>query len=284
MIENLDWIIVHIKMKNKISTVWCYVLYGRDTLKYFDAMHHNIILAENNGARVVICTLSSDEPFVREYFKDYLSRIDILSFDRDMECKYPKFLRYLVPLLLSADYYFYKDSDSIVTQTEIRRMNEWVSMDNTSCLIFRDHPLHVAPILGGMFSLKKSLAKKVACSLNEMLSQGAVKHKDPYLYDQLWLSENVYPLVHFDSIVYTSHLFYFGENYRSTREEWDSINHIGAQHFELEGANKKLLSYEAYYDSGLLSLPFFKDVAVIYQRARIVIFAAVLLRFLKVNG
>lgn len=264
---------------DKHSSVWCYVIYGRNTLAYYDAMFENITLAIKVHAHVVICTLIEDEDFLKVYFNEFISDITILSFDKDIECSYPKFLRYMVPLYLSSDYYFFKDSDSLVTDCEIKYMTEWMENQAGDCLILRDHPLHVAPILGGMFGFKNELAKNVALMLVSMFESGVVKYRDPYLYDQLWLAKIIYPLVRSTARVYSSHFYYFNENVIHTINEWDSSDYIGRQFFT--ETDMKLLKYNSYYQSGPLAVPFYPNISFIYQKARPLIWCASLLSLFK---
>jgi len=264
------------------EVVWCYSLFGRDVNSYYVAMKLNVAIARDNNVKIVIATLNEDLIFIKDYFKFVNETVTIISFNEDYAEQYPKLLRYLIPLSYQYDYYFFKDSDSVVTELELKYSNEWMERKSSNCIIIRDHPLHVAPILGGMFGLSSNIAITSANLLFQELSNGKVKFKDGYLYDQLWLGKNIYPMVKFSSFIYSSHFSYSGEKVIDTNKYWNSKKYIGSQHFEsttnIELKYHKLIEL---YSIGNLSLPFYERIASAYQKTRVVLYMAYLRRLIK---
>jgi len=271
-----------VKQSQKKKVIWCYSLFGRDVNSYYVAMKSNVAIARDNDVKIVIATLNEDLKFIKDYFKFASETVSIISFEEHYAKKYPKLLRYLIPLNYQDYYYFFKDSDSVVTELELKYSNEWMENKGSNCIIIRDHPLHVAPILGGMFGLSSDTAKKSANLLFQELCNGKIKFKDGYLYDQLWLGKNIYPMVKFNSLIYSSHFSYLGEKVIDTNRYWNSNKYIGSQHFEstanIELKYNKLIEL---YSIGNLSLPFYEGISNVYQKTRIVLYMAYFRRFFR---
>jgi hypothetical protein len=264
-----------VKILNEKEVAWCYSLFGRNINSYYEAMKFNITIARKNNVKIIIATLCEDVMFIKDYFEFANDTVSIISFKENYAKKYPKLLRYLIPLNYNYDYYFFKDSDSVVTESELGFSDEWINNNDSDCIIIRDHPLHTAPILGGMFGLSSKLAKYSANLLLQNFCDGKVNFEDGYLYDQLWLGKCIYPMVKFNSSIYSSHFSYLGENVIDTYKYWNSNEYIGAQHFEnttnLELKYKKLIRL---YSVGKLSVPFYERISSVYQKTRIVLYTA----------
>jgi hypothetical protein len=264
-----------VKQFKEKEVVWCYSLFGRDINSYYVAMQLNIAIANDNNVKIVIATLCGDLKFIKDYFKFANDTVSIISFEDDYAKRYPKLLRYLIPLYYQYNYYFFKDSDSVVTKLELKYSNEWMENQDSNCIIIRDHPLHVAPILGGMFGLSSNEAKRSASLLFQDFSDDKIKSKDGYLYDQLWLGKSLYPIVKLRSTIYSSHFSYIGEKVIDTYKYWNSNKYIGSQHFESTiNIELKYHSLIELYSIGKLSLPFYKKIPSVYQKTRIVLYTA----------
>ena len=258
--------------------VWCYTIYGRDTDAYYLPMIKNIEVANDLDVVVIISTIEEDYSFVREFFKKY--NIKIISFNGYYHKKYPKMLRYLVPLYFDYENYFFKDSDSFVTLNEISIMEEWKGGGNSQAIIIRDHPLHISPIMAGMFGLKKPAAINVASQVEEGFQTNVFDLKSPYNYDQLWLVDNVYPKIKSESSVYTSYFAYFGEKITFFNS---SDTHIGEQHFQAESEKADLMKFKKNYNGMILSAPHFYLFSQLYQKSRLVLAFAKIIDFLGFN-
>ena len=65
-----------------------------------------------------------------------------------------KFWRFLVHDLPHLQRYIVRDVDSRLSRRETEGVQEWIDKD-TRLHVMRDHPWHYAPMLGGMWGLKK---------------------------------------------------------------------------------------------------------------------------------
>lgn len=125
-------------------------------------------------------------------------------------------MRYIISKKYSKYNIFYKDSDSIVTDDEINLMNHWLENENTDFLIIRNHPVHLSPILAGMFAVKAPkisfLVELIENFFNEKyLSLNSIKLNN-FDYDQVFLQMEVYSLIINNSSIYSSHFYFCEEN------------------------------------------------------------------------
>ena len=89
-----------------------------------------------------------------------------------------------------------RDSDSRISEREVRCLNEWLDSDKTFSII-RDHERHYDwPMLGGMWGVKGMLPENVYVSMEKYSS----KHQ--YAIDQLFLKENVWPIAQKSCIIH----------------------------------------------------------------------------------
>jgi hypothetical protein len=129
--------------------VWSYSIFGSNTEVYYKPMLDNIRLAKSNNIKVVISTTEQYLNIVRNYFFHELEYIHIETYPSDKYVGLETILRFLTVEKIDADYYFIKDSDSIVTARELYIMNHWILISKFNFIIIRDNPLHVAPMLSG---------------------------------------------------------------------------------------------------------------------------------------
>jgi hypothetical protein len=81
-----------------------------------------------------------------------------------------------------------RDSDSRISEREVRCLNEWLESDKTFSII-RDHDRHYDwPMLGGMWGMKGMLSEDV---YNSMIKYSS-KHQ--YAIDQVFLKDIVWPI------------------------------------------------------------------------------------------
>lgn len=252
----------------RISAVWSYSVYGGDTNAYYAPIVNNIILARQEKAIVAISTTIHYEGKVREFFRDYLDEIQIVSYDHAALCAYPKILRFLIPNVLKSNFYFFKDSDSIVTAKEVRIMREWMSIATPFAMFIRDHPLHVAPIMAGMFGISSDVADFLTNAADRAFLAEVPQFNDPYSYDQDWLRADVYPELVERAYVYTSFLFYSAENVRRIDRESQGSAFIGAQaHYKYPVLLERTEFYD-WYGAGLLCAPSLIENTPLYGRVR----------------
>lgn len=269
-------------MSSNIQVVWSYCLYGRDVKLYYEPMLSNISKAVANGISIIIFTRSEDEAFVLGYFDDYQDFVKVVVAS-DVRDDFIKLHRYLAPRYIDGDYYFYKDTDSLVTKRELFYSRDWLESAASDCMLIRDHPLHLAPVMGGMFGLNRNVAKKLTLSVVNYLRGVCFAPNNKYLYDQLWLGANFYPSIRKSSTVYTSFFYYDGENIVDISSDRDPFCFIGSQY---DMSNQRLLeleSYSKYYSArgSKLNLPYVRAISDLYQKVRLVLFFAKMLQFFR---
>jgi hypothetical protein len=266
---------------SKSTIIWSYSIYGDDIVTYYAPVVSNILLARQEGAIVAISTTLSDEAKVRDYFSEYLDEIRIVSYDSLEQCSHPKILRFLIPNVIKSDFYFFKDSDSIVTMKEARIMRDWMATVTPVAMIIRDHPLHVAPIMAGMFGIASTFANYLTNSAYEAFFAASPRFRDHYSYDQDWLMTDVYPELVECADVYSSFLFYSGENVRRIERESSGSEFIGAQiRFPYPLLLERAAFYK-WYGPGLLCAPSQIKKSFFYGRVRPTLVLAYLYTLLK---
>ncbi len=254
--------------ESKVKVIWSYSIYGGDIGTYYAPVVSNILLARQEGALVAISTTARDEAKVRHFFRGYLDEILIVSYDSMELCAHPKILRFLIPNVLKSDFYFFKDSDSIVTMKEARIMREWMANVTPVAMIIRDHPLHVAPIMAGMFGIAWAAAEFLTNSANQTFLAVEPRFRGRYSYDQDWLMTDVYPELVERAHVYSSFLFYSRENVRRIERESSGSGFIGAQtHCPYPPLLERAAFYN-WYGPGLLCAPSLIKNSFFYGRVR----------------
>lgn len=268
--------------------IWSYSVYGDNHEMYFKPLLEVIPLANHVGARVVINTPRAYHAAVLQYFRDYLNDITVLGYDGPIAEAYPKILRFLVSARVNSEFYFYKDSDSLVGTKELAVMTHWMNSAAATCMIIRDHPQHVTPILAGMFGLARIPALSIATAAQNHF---AVKRSgdNGYSYDQEWLMDHIYPAMKVSAQVYTSYFYYSGERVFRISRSLTGCAHIGAQCFQSSTAASPCRWYDSIYGDRLLCAPFIEVVnrllpRLLYGRVRpTLLMAFIYSRFLRMS-
>jgi hypothetical protein len=91
----------------------------------------------------------------------------------------------------------FRDSDSIVSRREAAAIGEWLS-SGLSAHIIRDHPLHFAPIMAGLWGFKPALFPWFGAEVQDF------KFLDKYGSDQDFLAQRVYPRIIDSALVHAS--------------------------------------------------------------------------------
>ena len=180
----------------------------------------------------------------------------------------PKFWRFLPVLKENVDTVLFRDSDSIITKREVILVNLWMG-SNFKAQIIRDHQLHIAPIMAGMFGLKKDLFPFFAGQLH---CNEDFKIKRDYSSDQEFLAKKIYSAIKFDSLVHTSFFSYPGENCIRI-QKCRNTNFIGAVYNSLEE------NYRFEYDF-MIGIPFWLARAFQFK-TRPVLYVSKYLEYLK---
>jgi hypothetical protein len=103
------------------------------------------------------------------------------------------FWRFIAAGDAAADAVVFRDADSRLTARERGAVDEWVA-SGRAVHVMRDHPEHTAPILGGMWGIRRG----AATSIGELMD--AFPKTDRWQTDQDFLAERVWPLVRADAV------------------------------------------------------------------------------------
>ena len=251
-----------------MKAVWSYCIYGYDHTRYYFPVVSNIQSARMVNALVVISTTEQFKSSVQEYFNSYLNEIVIISCENKSLSSFPKMLRFLISKKIDADYYFFKDSDSIVTNREMQIMQDWMILPKPRAMILRDHPMHVAPIMAGMFGLSKCLAENLADHILNDFFTNSQEFDNPYSYDQDWLMTDFYPKINHIADVYSSFLFYSNENLHRIEREVCGSKFIGAQSHAIYAKTVVELDFFSFYGSETLCAPSVLAKTAFYGKVR----------------
>lgn len=266
------------KNVNLFNSAWCYSIYGDDTSKYYEPMKQNIKKAKDESVALVLHTNGENELNVRNYFGDFLEDMFLIVHYNDHAVMFPKILRFLSTNHIASKFYFFKDSDSVVTSKEIDIMNKWMKSSNQIALIIRDHPLHIAPILAGMFGVNHHFSLDVANSAQEYFFNSPPSRYNQYSYDQDWLQKKIYPVVADKATVKTSFFYYSSENITRIKRELDDYQYIGAQvHNQQLNKSENLKGYLQLYGDDLLSIPYYPKLNFLYGKVRPTLLTAYIL-------
>jgi len=115
--------------------------------------------------------------------------------------------RFLAAAHPDADAVIFRDTDSILTHREKRAVDEWLASDKDVHLI-RDHPMHISPVMGGMFGVRGASRGLLATLIDQGLKTGKLVN---YGDDQRFLSSQFYPRIKRQALVHTSLIKYVFE-------------------------------------------------------------------------
>jgi hypothetical protein len=265
--------------------VWSYSIYGSNTEVYYKPMLENIQLAKSNNVRIVISTTEKYVDLVKNYFVKEIEHIDIITFPSKIYSGAETILRFLAVEKIEADFYFIKDSDSIVTARELYIMNHWMLMTKYDYFIIRDNPIHVAPILSGMFGFRKNVRVVFINNCSKTFLKPNLNLK--YGFDQQWLTEVIYSRIVMQAQVYSSYFYFYKENIIRLSRVRDNSNFIGAQTIGNINPNSKESDFLHLYGNDLLFIPFLHTLPkfisrLIFGRVRPSLYFAYLIKLIKI--
>lgn len=132
--------------------------------------------------------------------------------------------RFLAAGQPQADAVIFRDTDSILTKREKDAVDEWLASDKDVHLI-RDHPLHISPVMGGMFGVRGGAKTLLADLIDQGLKMGKLVN---YGDDQRFLSGQFYPRIKRRALVHTSLIKYVFEYAAPLPPESAGESFIGA--------------------------------------------------------
>jgi hypothetical protein len=141
----------------------------------------------------------------------------------------PKFWRFLPILENNIDVIIFRDSDSVFSKREEELVKIWLNSEFDFHII-RDHQLHIAPIMAGMFGVKKD---GFGLFKDRLLSNPILTSKNSYNSDQLFLADKLFPKIQKNVLINTSYFAYSSENFVKISKSSTSSHFIGAIYSEL---------------------------------------------------
>lgn len=247
--------------------VWSYVVFGDNYERYYLPLVHNISLAKQVGAKIIISIQYKDYYMIKDKSEWFQKHVMIIICSSPNSKKYPKLERVLNVQDVTSEYIFFKDSDSIVTKQELTIHKEWKEKSTQyPYLIIRNHPEHVAPIMAGMFAVQLKKLPLLQSLINlSLTNQNMLIKLSSYAYDQQILARYVYPEIVSYSAVYTSHFAFVNEHVFLLQH--CVKNHIGSYFLEEEAKHNVLSSLINFcYRGGLLYSPFFHKYPQLHQK------------------
>jgi hypothetical protein len=201
------------------SKIISYTLYGNNH-RYTSPLIKNALLFDQyypGWEMHVYYDNSVDTTYLNRLKKTGITLINAQDF-----CIPPKLWRYLPISKGNIDCVIFRDADSLLSKRESRLVSEWIE-SNYLFHIIRDHPMHISPILAGMFGVKKS---------GFSLIYEIIKDRDLYQmervydYDQVLLADYIYPKIHYRSMIHTSFFKFHNEKVRVIKPVFDYIGLI----------------------------------------------------------
>ena len=104
--------------------------------------------------------------------------------------------------------HLFRDSDSLITSREVEAINHWRT-SQFNFLIIRDHPLHVMPILGGLFGCKGPGVALLRSAMSDLLTNVPFNE---YGADQVYLDRELYRRNKHQCLIFSSCVVFPGEN------------------------------------------------------------------------
>lgn len=130
---------------------------------------------------------------------------------------------------------FSRDCDSRINERDQFCIDEFLKSDKLFQII-RDHEQHKVLVLGGTFGIKKGA---LSFSLhNALLKHNDLKHMNEYDHDQQFLSNDIYPVVKKNTLVFDSFFNFQGETPIKIplpyREVYGEKDHVGLRHMPVD--------------------------------------------------
>lgn len=227
---------------NKINHCFLYEFYGMDTEKYFYPSFNSLSKFSSSPSVIYVYSVPYDFFIDVELLPPNVLIVYVLPLYR----KKNRFNRFYLCDLFISDFYHFRDSDSVLLEREKSLISNFSAFD-TDLFIIRDHYLHFAPILAGMFSINNKYKTKFIAALNSYIYTNS-------LYDdQLFLSDSVYN--NCDNTVFSSSHFFDTDNLKVVISK--SKDFIGKPVDFNDDFSYPIKNYQFYY---------FRIFNVFYQR------------------
>jgi hypothetical protein len=199
------------------KNILSYSLYG-DNRKYFNALCKNIDFIDlfYKNTFTIMIVVESDIPSSWLKFLYKSSAVVVMSDDHYLK-NIPKDFYRIYPIVSGqGDACFFRDADSHLTKYEMDSMTRFID-SNFMYHIVRDHPNHLAPIMGGLFGIKsiKYETFKDAFFSNISKYKFANKswrnEKSGARGDQTILADHIYPLAYKEALIESNFVLFWNE-------------------------------------------------------------------------
>jgi hypothetical protein len=224
-------------MKGLIS----FSLFGDDP-KYFTGLLKNIKLIKELYPTcdiVVYTTYSQEEIFQAIGAKEDLK---IVSMEQTVGLS-GMFWRFQALDIPNYDYYLFRDLDSQISHRETLMVGEWLT-SNKNLHVMRDHPMHNAPVLGGMWGIRQDYKEAITRSLKENTAKGY------YGEDQEFLWKNVYKSYRRDLLVHDRFFIREAKNVIRKHHQPD-YSYVGEQFDELQRYSEEMRRMVEIWETSL---------------------------------
>jgi hypothetical protein len=166
--------------------------------------------------------------------------VDLVDINQSNVKKYnlaPKFWRFLPILENNIDVIIFRDSDSVFSKREKDLVKTWLNSEYDFHII-RDHQLHIAPIMAGMFGVKKG---GFGLFKDKLLNNPILTSKNSYNSDQIFLADELFPKILNTVLINTSYFAFSSENFVKISKSTNSNHFIGAIYSELKSESDSVI-------------------------------------------
>ena len=208
---------LHFKVESA-KYIISYCLFG-DNPRYFDALISNVRFVCSNYDDLFSIMVFIEESVPSNWIDELQeSGAIVRSYDKRSLNSFPKTLYRIQPIIESQGLgCFLRDADSYLSVDEMDSMIRFIESDY-SYHIVRDHPNHLAPIMAGLFGIKRRGYNLFSSALLENQDEFVIHDKDWWSSnksaardDEMILADYVYPLVYKDSYIESNFTIYMNE-------------------------------------------------------------------------
>jgi len=194
-----------------------YSLYGSNK-RYVDALIANIDFINLRYSEIFSLMIVIGEG-VPEHTVKKISESNVIvvsNEEKELRGIWPDFYRHYPVLSYQGLGCFFRDADSYLSVNEIESMIRFIKSDYTYHIV-RDHPKHLAPIMGGLFGIKSMGYEKVKkiflehCHKYDFSSKSDILHLGAARGDQLILADYVYPFIYKESYIESNFTIFVNE-------------------------------------------------------------------------
>lgn len=218
-----------------------FCLYGPETPKYYDGLLENLVLIQHHYPtwRIYVY-LGNDVP--RSFGERLRGTPQVVVRDTGIVGHRNSMYRFFAIDEPDVDLVLFRDADSRIHWKDRWAIQRFLDSGKTAHLI-RDHRDHGAPILAGLWGLRKGVLQR---PLRDLVAEWVPEHagsgdaNDPLGFgiDQNFLRLVLYPLITSDALVhYSFNCLYAGEHAEAFPFEWTDDLYCGQQ-VELVGPSR----------------------------------------------